>query len=119
MIEPANIGIEEGAQIGHAVFQHGDPVDPHSPGKTLILIRIKTTMPQTACMNHAAAEAIHPVIAFTKTTFAGARAITLDGELQARLSKWEEARAEPHVQRSNLEIGFAELCQRPLQVSDI
>src|SRR5690606_10456834 len=35
------------------------------------------------------------------------------------LSKWEEARAEPHVQRGNLEIGLAEFCQHPLHVSDV
>src|SRR5690606_24790946 len=27
MLEPANVGVEEGAQVRHAVFQHGDAVD--------------------------------------------------------------------------------------------
>src|SRR3984885_6164730 len=35
MVEPAQVGFEEGAQIGHAVFEHGDAVDPHAPGKAL------------------------------------------------------------------------------------
>src|SRR5690606_2320164 len=41
MLEPAHIGVEEGAQVRHAVFQHGDAVDAHAPGEALILVRIE------------------------------------------------------------------------------
>src|SRR6185437_15769153 len=35
MREPAHVRFEEGAQVRHAVFEHGDAVDPHAPGKAL------------------------------------------------------------------------------------
>ena len=38
--QPAQIGLEEGAQIGDAVFQHGDALDPHAEGEALLARRI-------------------------------------------------------------------------------
>src|SRR5918998_284713 len=46
MVQPADIGLEEGAQIGHAVFQHGDAIDPHTPGEALVLVRIEPAIAQ-------------------------------------------------------------------------
>ena len=36
MFEPAHVCGEEITQIGNAVFQHGEPVDPHTEGEALI-----------------------------------------------------------------------------------
>lgn len=38
--QPAQIALEECPQIGDAVFQHGDPVDPHTEGEALVLIGV-------------------------------------------------------------------------------
>ncbi len=36
MLEPADIGVEKGAQIRHPVFEHGDAIDADAPGKALV-----------------------------------------------------------------------------------
>src|SRR6202041_3649381 len=77
MREPAHGGIEEGAQIRHAVFEHGDAVDPHAPGKALVLVGIEPAVAQYIRMHHAAAEDFHPIVAFAETDFAFVAA-TLD-----------------------------------------
>src|ERR1700754_3408776 len=33
MLQPAQIGVEEGAQVRNAVFQHRRPLDPHAEGE--------------------------------------------------------------------------------------
>ena len=38
--EPAQVAFEEGAQIGDAVFQHGDAVDAHAEGEALVALRV-------------------------------------------------------------------------------
>ena len=37
MAQPAQVAVEEGAQVGDAVFQHRDPVDAHAEGEALPL----------------------------------------------------------------------------------
>src|ERR1700723_1693112 len=79
--QPAHVGVEEGAQIRHAVFQHGDAVDPHAPGKALILVGIEPPILQHVRMHHAAAENLHPVVAFAEADFAFvAAALNVDFE---------------------------------------
>src|SRR3546814_12372441 len=62
MLQPAQIGVEEGAQVGDAVFQHGDAVDAHAPGKALPFVGVEAAMLQHARMHHAGAENLEPVI---------------------------------------------------------
>ncbi len=38
--QPAEVGLEERAQVGDAVFQHGDAVDAHAEGEALPLIGV-------------------------------------------------------------------------------
>src|SRR5215813_1769397 len=63
MREPAHVGLKERAEVRHAVFEHGDAVDPHAPGEALILVGIKPAIAQHIRMHHAAAENLHPVLA--------------------------------------------------------
>jgi hypothetical protein len=44
--QPAQVGIEEGAQVGDAVFQHGDAVDAHAEGEALIDVGIDADIAQ-------------------------------------------------------------------------
>src|SRR5215470_4477551 len=70
MREPAYVGFEERAQIGHAVLEHGDAVDPHAPGKALVLVGIEPAIAQHVRMHHAAAEDLHPVLALAEANLA-------------------------------------------------
>ena len=41
MLEPAQIAVEEGAQIVHAVFEHRQPIDADAEGEALPLVGIE------------------------------------------------------------------------------
>src|SRR6516225_674482 len=64
--QPAQIGFEEGAQIGHAVFEHRDAVDAHAAG-----------------------ENFHPILAFAEADLALVAAV-LDVDFERRLGEREE-----------------------------
>src|SRR5262249_19492366 len=59
MGEPAHVGLEEGAQIRHAVFEHGDAIDPQPPGEALVFVGVEAAIAQHVGMHHAAAENLH------------------------------------------------------------
>ena len=82
MLEPAHISVEEGAEVRHAVFQHGDAVDTHAPGEALIHVRIEPAETQDVGMHHPAAQDLHPVIALAEADLAGLRAVALDVDLE-------------------------------------
>ena len=44
MVDPADVGVEEVAQVGHAIFEHRDAVDAHAPGEALVDIRIEAAI---------------------------------------------------------------------------
>src|SRR5688572_13437586 len=96
MVEPANIRLEERAQVRHAVFQHGDAVDPHAPGEALELVRIEAAVAHHVRMDHAAAEDLEPVRALAEADLA-AFARTLNVDLRGGLREREERRAEAHL----------------------
>src|SRR6516225_3197247 len=87
--QPAHIGFEEGAQIGHAVFEHRDAVDAHAPGEALVLVRIEAAIAQYVRMHHAAAENFHPILAFAEPDLALVAAV-LDVDFERRLGEREE-----------------------------
>ena len=114
--QPADVGFEERAQIGHAVLQHGDALDAHAPGEPLPLARIDAAVGQHARMHHAAAEDLQPVAAAAE--FAGA-AVPADVHLHRRLGEREVAGAEAHRQIGDAEEGAEEVDQRALQVAEM
>ena len=63
MPQPAQVAIEEGTQVGHAVFQHCDPVDAHAESKALPFGRIDPTCFKHLGVHHAGAEDFEPVVA--------------------------------------------------------
>src|SRR6185436_16117965 len=87
--EPAHVGLEEGAQIGHSVFEHGDAVDTHAPGESLILVGIEAAIAHHIGMDHAAAENLQPVLALAEPDLALV-APALDVDLERGLSERQE-----------------------------
>src|SRR5690606_9734866 len=60
MAQQAPVAFEEGEQIGDAVFQHRDTVDPHAEGEALPFVRVDPGRAQDIRMNHARAENFQP-----------------------------------------------------------
>src|SRR5215510_4008390 len=73
MREPAHVGLEERAQVRHAVFEHRDAVDPHAPGENL-----------------------HPVHALAEPDLALV-ALAFDVDLERGLGERKERRPEAHL----------------------
>src|SRR5215468_7922352 len=96
MGEPAHVGLEERTKIRHAVFEHGDAIDPQPPSEALILVGIEPAIAQHVGMHHAAAENLHPVVAFAESDLALV-ASTLNVDLERGLGEWKERRAEAHL----------------------
>ena len=63
MRQPARVGGEHVAQVGHAVFEHGEAIDAHAPGEALIFLRVDAASLQHVRMHHAAAEDFQPRLA--------------------------------------------------------
>ena len=118
MREPAHVGLEERAQVVHAVFQHGDAVDAQAPGEALVLRRVEPAVSQHIRVHHAAAENLQPILAFAETDFALV-APALDVDFQRRLGEREERRAEAHLHAVDLEERLAEFFQDPFQVAEM
>ena len=118
MREPALVGLEEGAQVVHAVFQHRDAVDAHAPGEALVLVWIEPAIADDVRVHHAAAEDFQPILALAESDLVLAAA-ALDVDLERRLGEREERRPEAHVDVVDLEEGLAELLQDPLEVAEM
>src|SRR4051812_13119321 len=118
MREPAHVGLEEGAQVRHPVFQHGDAVDSHAPGEALIFVGIEAAIAQHVRMHHSTAENLQPVVALAEPDLALV-APALDVDLKRGFGEREERRAEAHLDLIDLEECLAELLQNPLQVTEM
>src|SRR6516162_5523597 len=118
MREPAHVRLEERAQVRHGVFEHGDAIDAHTPGETLIDIGIEPAIAQHVRMHHAAAENLHPVLALAESQLA-LFAPALDVGLERRLSEGEEGRTKPHPDLVDFEEGLAGLLQYPFQMAEM
>ena len=92
VVEPAHVRLEEGAQVRHAVFQHGDAVDADAPGEALVDVGVEAAVAQHVRMHHAAAEDLEPVVALAEADLA-ALARALDVDLGRGLGEREEATA--------------------------
>src|SRR5262245_33635391 len=70
MVEPSHVRFVELAQIGYAVFEHGNALNPHTKGKPLVNCRINPTVFENVWMDHAAPEDLEPIIPFTQDKLA-------------------------------------------------
>lgn len=118
MLEPAHVALEQLAQIGNAVFQHCDALDSHAPREALIDFRVYAAGAQHVRMHHAAAENLHPIVAFAEANFVFVFA-ALNIDFQRRLGEWEERRPKPHIEVIDLKEGFAEFVQNPFQMTEV
>src|SRR5262245_5365876 len=118
VLEPAHVAFEEGAQVRHPVFQHGDAIDPHAPRKALELVWIDAAVFQHIGMHHPATENLQPILAFAETD-AVLVAPALDVDLERRLGEREIRRAEAHLDVIDLEERLAEFLEDPFQVPKV
>src|SRR5580693_8553592 len=116
--QPAHVGLEEGAQVRHAVFEHGEAVDPHAPGKALVLVGIEAAVFQHVRMHHAAAEDLHPLVAFAEADLALVAAV-LQVDFEGWLGEREERRPKPHADPVDFEERLEEFFQNPFQVAEM
>ena len=66
MAQPAQIAVEEGAQIIHSIFEHGEPVDAAAEGEALPFVGIEPAGGDDARVDHAGAQQLHPPVAATE-----------------------------------------------------
>ena len=107
MAQPAQIAVEEGAQIRDAVFQHSNPIDAHTKGKALIHVGINPASGDHFRMDHARAQNFEPVVAFSnfeRAAFPG----TTNVDLGRWFSEREMRSAEAQVDTVDLEVRFHE-----------
>src|SRR6185437_12375543 len=110
MAQPSQVRVEEAAQVGNAVLQHGDAVDAHAEGEALVHGGIEPAIGDHVGMHHARTEDLQPRIAGADAQLAilpGAA----DIDLGRRLGKREVGRAEADRQLVDLEEGAAEIVQ--------
>ena len=113
--EPADVALEEGAQVRDAVLQHRDPVDAHAEGEALPGVGIDARRAQHLRMHHAGAEDLEPVLALADPQRA-ALPRAADVDLRRGLGEREVRGAEAQFDRRHLEERPAELLEHPLQV---
>src|SRR5579884_1969880 len=117
MLEPANIAVEEGAEIAHAVFEHGEAVDPAAEGEALPLVGVEPAIGDDARMDHSAAQDLHPALVSADDPPALLDR-PADIELRGGLGEGEIGRPKAHHDVVTLEEGFDEGLERPLQVAE-
>ena len=110
--QPAQIGVEHVAQVGDAVFQHGDAVEAHAERPALVLLGIEAAVGDHLRVDHAAAEDFEPLAGL-------ADGFGADVDFGRRLGEREVRGAEAHLDLIDLEEGFAELFQAPLHVAEV
>src|SRR5690348_586358 len=103
MLQPTHVGFEEGADVRHAVFQHGETIEPAAEGETLIALWIDAAHFEHARMHLARTAKFEPVIAGAVLDLAGNRAVAAQIPFDARLGEREEARARAQLDLVDLE----------------
>ena len=118
MARPLRVGLEIGAQVRHAVFQHGETVDAQPEGEALMDCRIEPAIAQHIRMHHAAAQHFQPVRALADFDNA-AGALALHVHLGRRLRERKEVRAETCRHIVDLEEGLHEIDEATFQVAHV
>src|SRR5918994_2866425 len=105
LLQHPHVVLEELAQVGHAVPQHRDPLDPHAEGEALDPLRVVAALPHEAehvRIDHPGAEDLDPARALAQRVAAPvvqmARATAAEAGdiyLHAWLREGEEPRPEP------------------------
>lgn len=122
MLEPAQIAVEEGAQVVHPIFEHRQPVDTGAEGEALPFIGIEPAGLDHPPVHHAAAQHFHPAAAGRVAVAADHALAVLPGEADIdfgrRLGEGEIAGAQAQHDVVALEERLEEGLQRPLEVAE-
>src|SRR3546814_21175486 len=114
MRQPPEVAVEEGAEVVHAIFQHREPVDPDPEGEALPFVGVEPAVRDLAAVDHAAAEQLHPRMAFVVTLAADDTAplflLITDTDLGSGFDEGEIAGAQSEKDIGALEIGIMKGC---------
>src|SRR5262245_56026706 len=104
LLQQPDVVLEELAEIGHPVFELGDPLDSHSEGEPLDPLRVVAVLPHEAVdvrIHHPGAQDLDPadplaerIAGAIRQPSRAAAAEAGDIDLDARLGEREEARPE-------------------------
>ncbi len=99
MAEPAQVAVEEGAQIIHPVLEHRQPVDADPEREALPLVGVEPAHLDDPAVDHAAAEQLHPPVP-RRVAAAAEHPLAVDQrEADVDLDRWlgerEVARPQP------------------------
>src|SRR5437764_4004721 len=113
MLQPADIAVEEGPEVVHAVFEHRQAVDPAAEGEALPFVGIEPAIGDDARVDHAAAEHFHP--AFLSADDAPAFLYRpADVDLGRRLGEWKVRGTHPQHDVVAFEESLEKSFERPL-----
>ena len=102
--QEAHVVLVEDPQVGHAVLEEGDPLDPHPEREALHPVRVVAVLrhePEDVRVDHAGAEDLDPAAALADRVAraldhaAAAAPEARDVHLDARLGEREEVRLQP------------------------
>src|SRR3546814_5296451 len=120
MRQPPEVAVEEGAEVSHAVFERREPVDPDPEGKALPCVGIGPAVRDHPAVDHAAAEQLHPRMAFVVAIAADDTAplflLITDIDLGRGFGEGEIARAQAEHDVVALEIGLEEGFERVFEM---
>ena len=60
MAQPSEIRLKKQPQISNAILQHGDALDAHTKGKTLVLSWVNAAVLQYIGVHHSTAQNLEP-----------------------------------------------------------
>ena len=118
MLEPADIAVEEGAQVAHAIFEHRQPVDAGAEGEALPFVGVEAGVGDDPRVDHPGAEHLHPILGAADDPPA-VFPRPADMDVGRRLGEREIARDHADRDVVALEEGLEEGLQRPLQMAKV
>ena len=117
MLEPADIAVEEGAEVIHAVFQHRQAIDSAAEREALPFVRVEAEVRDHARMHHPAPEHLHPALLAADHP-ASLLHRPADVDLGGWLGEREVGGAHAKHDVVALEEGAEERLERPIEVTE-
>src|SRR3712207_3882442 len=90
MLQPAQVAVEEGAEVVHSVFQHCEPVDAAAEGESLPFVGSEAAGGDHPRMDHSGAAELHEAVRAAQYPAALHHAVA-DVDLRRRLGEGEVA----------------------------
>ena len=119
MLEPADIAVEERAEVIHAVFEHREAIDSAAEREALPFVGVEAACLDHFPVDHARAKDFEPAIGLGAADDALAlHQRVADVDLDRRFGEREVARAHPQHDVVALEERLHEGLERPFQVAE-